>query len=414
LNNHQYQALRTKLELAQDKAGASSAAVEEFLLDLLSYETDCLEGCVRASAAISAAIDDANLDLELHAASQDEHGTQPPIVIGWLGPRTTSPRILLCAHVDTSPAGDGWHYNCRGERQNDYIFGRGAAVSKSDIAVFIHALKAARDALGTMPHSSAAVAITCDEGSGGDKGAAYLIGSLKMRPDLVVAAGFTEAITIAHNGCIQLVLRLTGTSCHQSQVPPRRDTLRLAAQICAHLYNYADELSLVQSSIPGLSHPTLNVTRISGGTVFGMAPSTAEIWIDRRVLPDEDIEVAQRELLSTIESASHSSDVTIEIDIVRIAKPMRPSEGIALIADVLRDEAYNAFGRRMETQGTTLYTDARWFSNANIPTVMYGAGEADVAASGANGIDERVPKAFLREATVVLARTLTRLLSDSE
>ena len=56
--------------------------------------------------------------------------------------------------------------------------------------------------------------------------------------------------------------------------------------------------------------------------------------------------------------------------------------------------------------------EARWYSNADIPTIMYGAGESDIRVSGANGIDERVPEACLEQATVILARAMVRFISE--
>ena len=96
-----------------------------------------------------------------------------------------------------------------------------------------------------------------------------------------------------------------------------------------------------------------------------------------------------------------------------MAEPMRPVESAKTLVRILQNEAELAFGKTLKAQGSTLYTDARWFSTAGIPTVMFGAGEADIKISGANGSDERIPKRCLREGVVILARTLVRYCSQT-
>ena len=395
-----------------DVALQSETEIESLLLALLSYPTDSLEGCRRAMPLIKEALANAGLAVESHSCGFAEEQSFP-ILIGWLGQRSARPDLLLCAHLDTSPPGSGWSRNPLGEDYDGFIFGRGAVVSKSDIAVFIYAAKAARQFLQDLTDVSIAVAVTCDEGSGGDHGAAYLLDSLKLRPRMAILAGVSDVITIAHNGCVQLKVKLTGTACHQSLVPAREDAMRHATAICASLYAHADELAQRRSSIFGLAHPTLNVTKITGGSAFGMSPRDVEIWIDRRVNPDEDINVVRDDIISHIASLQTHTDVQMDIDIIRLAEPMRPSESVTAFVRLLQNEAKLAFGKSLEAQGSPLYTDARWFSNAGIPTIMFGAGESDIKVSGANGSDERVPKRCLREAVVILASALVNYCSGT-
>ncbi|MGE0008346.1 MAG: M20 family metallopeptidase [Parvibaculaceae bacterium] len=388
-------------------AAQSEAGIEALLLALLAHATDSLEGCRKAVPIVRDALASAGLDVEVHS-SGGAGAPHFPILVGWCGRRTVTPDMLLCAHLDTSPPGQGWSRNPLGEDSGEFIFGRGAVVSKSDVAVFIHAVKAARQFLKDLPDVSVAVAITCDEGSGGDHGAAHLLEPLGLRPRMAVFAGVSDAVTIAHNGCVQLKIKLTGTACHQSLVPRREDAMRHATAICESLYAHADELAARPGSIPGLAHPTLNVTRVTAGSAFGMSPRDVEIWVDRRVLPDEELDAARDEVLSRITALAAQTDVRTEVSVVRMAEPMRPADSAKAFVRLLQDEAELAFGKTLEAQGSTLYTDARWFSNAGIATVMFGAGEADVKTSGANGSNERIPKRCLREGAVILARTIVR------
>lgn len=401
------------LRCAHEQASQSEAAVKSLLLTLISRATETPRLCSEVAPIVRDALEAAGLTVEEHFP-QSGNQERFPILLGWAGQRSTKPDILLCAHLDTSPAGEGWSRNPYGEEHDGFIFGRGSVVSKSDVAVFIHAASAAHVAMGGKEDISLVVAITSDEGSGGEYGAAYILEELGLRPRVAVFAGVSDVVTIAHNGCVQVKILLVGASCHQSLLQPREDAMRHATTICAALYAVSDEIAGRCSAIPGISSPTLNITKVVGGHGFGMSPRVVEIWVDRRVIPDESVNAARDELLDRILSLRSMTDVRTEVDVVRIAEPMRPSKSQDHFVQLLQNEAYVAFGKTLRAQGSTLYTDARWFSNAGIPTVMYGAGEADIKVSGANGNDERIPERCLREATVILARAIVRYCANQQ
>jgi acetylornithine deacetylase/succinyl-diaminopimelate desuccinylase-like protein len=61
--------------------------------------------------------------------------------------------------------------------------------------------------------------------------------------------------------------------------------------------------------------------------------------------------------------------------------------------------------------GVPLYTDARHYAAAGIPTVLYGAGPRSILEANAHGADEHLQLSDLRAATEVIAVTLTELLT---
>jgi len=387
-----------------------SAALTDLTSALLRLPTFEPEHCAGAISVVADALAGAGFDVEEHHPA-DERGACLPLVIGWLGPRTDRPDLLLCAHIDTSPPGEGWTRDPFGAgREGGFLFGRGAAVSKSDAACFIHAASAAWKALNGGKGRTVAVAVTSDEGSGGDHGAGWLLKTAGIRPRCAIFPGSTDVVTVAHNGCVQVRVRIVGTACHQSLLPLAEDAMRAATRLCAEVYALADRLGGGETDQP--LRPTLNITRVTGGTVFGMAPRAVEIWIDRRVTPDEDLTEARDQLVSLIGRVLGTGSVSSKHEIVREAEPMRSDPAQQPFVTLLREEVGAAFGKDAEVFHSTLYTDARWYSNAGIPTVMYGVGEADIRASGANGADERVPEIFLTRATTILARAIARFLSE--
>ena len=61
--------------------------------------------------------------------------------------------------------------------------------------------------------------------------------------------------------------------------------------------------------------------------------------------------------------------------------------------------------------GVPLYTDARHYAAAGIPTVLYGAGPRSLVEANAHGADENLRLADLRAATKIVALAVAELLT---
>ena len=83
------------------------------------------------------------------------------------------------------------------------------------------------------------------------------------------------------------------------------------------------------------------------------------------------------------------------------------------LAETLCRRASEIFGSKMTTSGVPLYTDARHYAAAGIPTVLYGAGPRTIEEANAHRADERLPLDDLYRATKVIALTLLDLLTAS-
>ena len=122
--------------------------------------------------------------------------------------------ILLNAHGDVVPPGDGWtHDPYGGEIENGHIYGRAAAVSKSDFASYTFAVRAL-EAVAKPVKGSVELLFTYDEEFGGELGVGRLLRQGAISPDLAIAAGFSYQVITAHNGCLQLAVTIHGKMAH--------------------------------------------------------------------------------------------------------------------------------------------------------------------------------------------------------
>jgi len=323
-------------------------------------------------------------------------------------------RIALNAHGDVVPPGDGWQHDPYGaEIENGSLYGRAAAVSKSDFASFTYAVRAL-EAVAKPNHGAVELHFTYDEEFGGLLGPGWLLSQGLTKPDLMIAAGFSYEVVTAHNGCLQMEVTVHGKMAHAAIPSTGVDALQGAVKILNALYAQNALYQNVTSEVPGISHPYLNVGRIEGGTNTNVVPGKVSFKLDRRMIPEENAVEVEADIRRIIqEAAAATPGITIDIKRLLLANSMRPLPGNQPLVDAIQKHGEVLFGEPIPAMGTPLYTDVRLYGEAGIPGVIYGAGPRTVLESHAKRNDERVVLEDLRRATKVIARTLADLLAPA-
>ncbi|MEW6477954.1 MAG: M20/M25/M40 family metallo-hydrolase [Pseudomonadota bacterium] len=326
--------------------------------------------------------------------------------------------IALNAHGDVVPPGEGWtHDPYGGEIADGRIYGRAAAVSKCDIASFTYAIRAL-ESLGAPLKGGVELHVTYDEEFGGEVGPGWLLDKGLTRPDLMIAAGFSYQVVIAHNGCLQLEVTVHGDMSHAAIPDSGTDALQGATHILNALYALNADYLKVTSNVEGITHPYLNVGLIQGGTNTNVIPGKVVLKLDRRMIPEEDPAEVEASLRRTIEQAAASfhpprggKAIRVEVKRMLLARAMKPLAGNAPLVQAIQKHGQELFGEPIPAVGTPLYTDVRLYVERGIPGVIYGAGPRTVRESNAKRADENLVLDDLRRATKVVARTLLDLLA---
>ncbi|AKJ31113.1 M20 family metallopeptidase [Caldimonas brevitalea] len=326
-------------------------------------------------------------------------------------PYGAGPTIALNAHGDVVPPGEGWTRDPYGGQIEDgRLYGRAAAVSKSDFATYTFAVRAL-ESLGLPLQGGVELHFTYDEEFGGALGPGWLLSHGITRPDLLIAAGFSYEIVTAHNGCLQLEVTVHGRMAHAAIPDTGVDALQAAVQLLAALYARNAAYRQVVSQVRGIEHPSLNVGRIEGGTNTNVVPGKVVFKLDRRMIPEEDPAEVETELRRVIADATAAiPDISVEIRRLLLARALQPLPGNASLVHALQRHGERIFGEPIPTMGSPLYTDVRLYSERGIPAVIYGAGPHTVFESNAKRADEHLVLEDLRGATKVVARTLFDLL----
>ncbi len=325
--------------------------------------------------------------------------------------------IALNAHGDVVPPGDGWtHDPYGGEVVDGKMYGRATAVSKSDMATFAFAVRAL-ESLGAKLAGAVELHFTYDEEYGGELGPGWLLNKGLTKPDLMIAAGFSHEVVVAHNGCLQMEVTVHGDMAHAAIPDSGTDAMQGTVQILNALYTLNYDYLKVTSNIEGITHPYLNVGQVNGGTNTNVIPGKVVLKVDRRMIPEEDPVEVEASLRHTIEQAaaafkSPRGGQKLRVDVKRLllARSMKPLASNQPLVQAIQKHGQTIFGEPIPALGTPLYTDVRLYVEHGIPGVIYGAGPRTVLESHAKRADERLELDDLRRATKVVARTLLDLL----
>ncbi|MGZ5157147.1 MAG: M20 family metallopeptidase [Caldimonas sp.] len=322
------------------------------------------------------------------------------------------PTIALNAHGDVVPPGEGWtHDPYGGAVEGGKLYGRAAAVSKSDFATYTFAVRAL-ESLAVPLRGGVELHFTYDEEFGGELGPGWLLRMGLVKPDLLIAAGFSHQVVTAHNGCLQLEVTVHGRQAHAAIPDTGIDALQGAVAILGALYAQNAVYRTIASKVAGITHPYLNVGTISGGTNTNVVPGRVVFKLDRRMIPEEDPVQVELQIRRVIAQAAESvPGVSVDVRRLLLARALQPLPGNAALVAALQRHGQAVFGEPIPVSGSPLYTDVRLYGEAGIPAAIYGAGPRTVLESNAKRADEHIVLEDLRGATRVVARTLLDLLS---
>jgi acetylornithine deacetylase/succinyl-diaminopimelate desuccinylase-like protein len=411
--------------LLPDIIARDLCAQHEFLGALVRIPTDNPPGdCARHASIAAALLAKMGFTVEEHPVPEGEvqaagmRSATNLIVRHRFG--SEGPCIALNAHGDVVPPGEGWTQDPYGAavledpQHGPTMYGRGVAVSKSDFATYAFALRALQEAsAGGLPLTgSVELHFTYDEETGGEIGPRWLLAQGLTRPSHAICAGFAYAVTTAHNGCLHLEVTVHGRQGHAAMPGSGVDALAGAVSILNEIYGLREALQQRRSAVSGIGAATLNVGLIEGGINTNVIPDRVSFRIDRRIIPEESPQAAQDELTGLIaQVAARHPGIRAETRRVLLAQPLTRLPGAQQLTAALQRHGERFAGVPITEHGVPLYTDARHYAAAGIPTVLYGAGPRTLAEAHGHAADECLRLSDLRLATCTVACALAELLA---
>lgn len=388
----------------------------KFLKDIVRIPSDNPPGdCTRHALETAKLLEDLGFKVERHKVPDvlvRKHGMRSAtnLIVREKFGAGTGPVIALNAHGDVVPPGLGWSVDPYGAvEKNGAIYGRGAAVSKSDFATYAFALRTLK-ARPEGLNGTIELHLTYDEEAGGDIGPKWLLDQKLTKPDLAICAGFSYSIVTAHNGCLHLGVTVHGKQAHAAMPETGHDALAAANKILTALYAERKKLSKSRSKVSGIGSPKLNVGLISGGINTNVVPDQVNFRLDRRLIPEENGRKVERDLIALIKQAGTGKGIKVEVKRVLLAEPLKPIKGIDRLVAPLQRHAREVLRKAVKPTGVPLYTDARHYAAHKVPVVLYGAGPRSILEANAHRADENIRLEDLDAAIRIVAGALADLL----
>ncbi|HKZ94057.1 MAG TPA: ArgE/DapE family deacylase [Candidatus Bathyarchaeia archaeon] len=325
-------------------------------------------------------------------------------VIGTVG--KGKPSLILCGHMDVVPAGDTTKWTVppyKGEVKQGKLYGRGATDQKAGVAAQLMATAAAKDFEDELPERIT-VANVPDEEAQGPAGVIWLVQNKKLTGDaclITEPTGYLDghySIVAGERGTCWLNITAFGKPAHGSTPPRGRNAIEMLTSFLPTLKALEAEavetpqdakalvkngereqrrLALKDGIAPSklvrtLTHYTVNIGVIAGGTKTNVVPEKCWAEVDIRVpaggSPD-GVEKFVRSLLPE----------DFEVSVINKTLPSYTPADDSLVKAIQKG-AKPVFGYVPPPTYMPATTDAHFFRRMlGIPAMSFGPGCGELA-----------------------------------
>lgn len=324
----------------------------------------------------------------------------PHVIITLPNAPKNGKKIIFLTHYDVVPAGEGWEFEPFNPfMMEDKVFGRGAADDKSNIVATIGAFKEAlieRLQLKVNP-----VLIV----AGGEETGESEEFFRKLEGDICVVLDVgCEALSIGASGVVRVSVNVKGKQAHSAYPFKGQNAIYGAAKIVSFVEEWGKELE--RNKLSRFSAPThydklparMNVTIIKGGIAENIIPEECEIIIDRRTIPEENVDDVAREIKTKIEqfAKEHGINADVCVKSCEDAWYTTDEEVVAKFKNILE----RITGKQMKLAVELGGTDGA-FVIGKMPVIQYGTMREDNNIHGKNEFvyfeDLELIKKFVKE-----------------
>lgn len=275
----------------------------------------------------------------------------------------SGPVLCLDACIDTAPAGDPDQWAdppFGGAVRGGHLLGRGAADSKTGVAILAHVARQASNGIGV---GTLHVLFDADEHTGRFGGVRAYLEAVPQPPD-AVSLGYpgNDCIVVGSRGFLRAKLHFAGTAAHSGEI--ERSGINALTKAAAFA------LKVAQAQLPAPPDaafpfgPAATVTRIEGGEGFSVVPDRATCHIDIRLTRAFDETNATRWLADTV----YAVDPRARIETVDHWPAYLVGPGERLVQSFTMASEV-AFGRRVPTDVCGPSNIGNLLAARGIPTI---------------------------------------------
>ena len=314
------------------------------------------------------------------------------------------PRLLIPAHADVVPAGDGWSVPpFEGVIKDGFVWGRGATDNKGPLAGLLAAADFLKTIEGDLKGTLLAGAVA-DEEHGSAKGMSWLLRDCGLKADMAFVpdmSSYLQSVEIAEKGLVNVRVTFHGKQAHSSMPEDGVSALSALAELLTRMEKWLPQGS--QRKHPLLTPTTCVATVAEAGVAHNVVPGKASAVFNLRFLPWQKAAEITQELRLFAEQVAHGRPgVSVVVEQITELEPTEVQPD-APVAQALFQAIREVTGKEplfVGIGGATLCKQLIW---AGIPAVAFGPSDPHFP----HVADERISiDELVKYIAVVIAATL--------
>jgi acetylornithine deacetylase/succinyl-diaminopimelate desuccinylase family protein len=273
--------------------------------------------------------------------------------------------LMLNAHMDTvGVAGMTDPFVARLEAGR--LYGRGAGDMKGSLAACM--LVTAEVARRGLSGDLILTAVADEEvASVGTEAVAA-----SLQADAAIVTEPTDMrVAVAHRGFVHLEIETTGRAAHGSRPDLGIDAIAKMGRVLVGMEEL-DRRLRASPTHPYLGSGSVHASLVEGGQEYSSYPARCVVQAERRTIPGESVELAEREIQEIIDGAAAAdSALTGAVRALASREPFEVEEDSAVVTTLLQC-ATSVMGSEPEVVGVPFWADSALLATAGIPTVIFG------------------------------------------
>jgi len=301
--------------------------------------------------------------LEVHI--EDSGRTERPNVVAVARGTGGGRSLMLNAHMDTVGV-SGMQGPFQPQIRDGRLFGRGAMDTKAALAAFMVALAKAKE----LPLRGDALLTAVVDEEYASAGTEAVV--KKWKADAAVVGEPTGLqIVIAHKGFVWFEIETRGVAAHGSRPDLGVDAIAKMGKVLVAI----DEMTkgLLSSRAHAILGPgSIHASLIQGGQELSSYPASCRLGIERRTIPDESIDVIEKDLRQTLDRIARE-DPGFSATLRRLFSREPFEAGLHEPVVELAKRHVEAVTKKPPVlSGMSAWMDSALISAAGIPAVIFG------------------------------------------
>jgi succinyl-diaminopimelate desuccinylase len=332
------------------------------------------------------------LDCErVSAAESNQEGDDAPVcLLGKYGRRERT--LYFHGHYDVVPAQSLEQF--QPVRKEHFLFGRGSCDMKGGIVAMLYAIRALKET-GAELNGRIGLTLVPNEETGGEGGSAWLARQGLLGHSgigMLLAEPTSGVVWNANRGAISLRVQVFGKSAHVGLQHQGENAFERMHRVVVRLQRWKQEVEQRTTGCSiGVEQARNSILMLGGqsggGANFNVVPEKCWFTIDRRINPEEDLELEKAKLLEILESCKRDG-IPLDWEILQEGNASSCREDDALGTALSQNiQAVTGAASRFEMCPGLLET--RFYASRGIPAYAYGPGLLSVAHGPNEYVDLR-------------------------